>query len=334
MKQQKQDEYIKISVSKLIPLVIGLVLLASLPILLYFGGPFLAKQPFFKSTQTRLVIALHDTPVIGQYIPARMLPTDYILTQVFPQEGFQTNIRFGDIVPKMVAAGIIDKGKLEELYKGKEGKDSIPKDMRLLLEKPSRSTITITKDNSSWLINFLWPLGLANKMTINEQSPIAGKNVNYFASTGGWTLGKEDSGGVYFNSTELIKLNKSQEQRVKRIAETIYRPCCNNSSFFQDCNHGSAALAVIMLGVSQGLSDDEIYTTVLHFNSFWFPQNYTKTALYFQYEKNTEWHEVEPKTILSKEYSSITGWLSTVDSFIQKRPDLLPASTNGPGCSV
>ena len=37
------------------------------------------------------------------------------------------------------------------------------------------------------------------------------------------------------------------------IAKNAYRSCCDNSTFFQDCNHGWALLGLLQLGAGQGL---------------------------------------------------------------------------------
>ncbi len=171
-------------------------------------------------------------------------------------------------------------------------------------------------------------------MEINKQSPVYGADINNFASTGGWQLGKDESGGVYFNKFPLIKLTDSQQRRVKMIADSTYRPCCNNSTFFQDCNHGSAAMALIELGVFQGFSDTDIYRTLLGFNAFWFPQNYNEIALYFNVIKNTDWHDIDPRLALSKNYSSISGWLQNVDAPVRNVHGLLPTSANGGSCGA
>ncbi|MBI4080224.1 MAG: hypothetical protein HY430_00455 [Candidatus Levybacteria bacterium] len=322
------ESYYYVAITKKSIIVVCLIIFF---ILLTSAGTFAYSQGKLQPFLSKTAIWLYEKPLIGTYIQAKWLPTDYILSQVLPMKGYQTKITLGDIVQKMVAAGIIDPQKLNETYKARGG---TPREMKELLSKPSHTPILVTKETSSWLINILWPLGLSNKMVINEKSPIAGKDVGNFASTGGWTLGKEENGGAYFNSVELIQLSQNQEQRVKALADSIYRPCCNNSSFFQDCNHGSAALALIELGVAQGLRDDEIYKTLLVFNSFWFPQNYTETALYFQYAKNTVWDDIDPKLLLSKEYSSASGWIASVDIPAQKIPNLLPALQSGGGCSV
>lgn len=322
-------EYVTISLSKK-----TIAFLAVVFVFLFASSLLVLRPSLFAldSAQVeRVALTVRGMPVIGEYVPAKYLPTAYILEQVTPKSGYRTKIVFSDVVVKMVQAGVIDRQKVEELYKGR---GEVPKEMEELLTKPSNTPIHVTADNSWWLVNLLWPLGLSNKMSVNERGPLAGENVGNFASTGGWNLGKEEKGGVYYNSLELIKLTPGQEKRVRALADSVYRPCCNNSTFFQDCNHGSAALGIIELGVAQGLSDEEIYKTVLYFNAYWFPQNYAETALYFQKVENQEWKRVDPKVILSKDYSSISGWLANVDTPLKKMPDVLPALQNAGSCSA
>lgn len=269
--------------------------------------------------------------------PVKSLSSDYTqlvkdaTETVLPKAGFQTHIVLGGVVPAMVADGIIDMNKVQALYKNRGG---IPPAEMQILTSTSTQPLTVNADNAAWLVHILWPMGLANKLDINNRSPIAGKNVNEYASTGGWQLGKAGSGGVYFNQYNLIALTTAEQQRVQQIAQNTYRPCCDNSSFFQDCNHGSAAMALIELGVSQGLSDAEIYKTLLAFNSYWFQQNYLETALYFKITKNLDWKDIDPKRILSKDYSSISGWMKNVDSVVSQIPGLLPATQNGARCGA
>jgi hypothetical protein len=167
-------------------------------------------------------------------------------------------------------------------------------------------------------------------MAINKRSPIAGRDLPRLASTGGWELGKEKNGASYFNRYDLIRLTAEQEMRVHRIATSTYRPCCDNSTFFQDCNHGSAALAVIQLGVAQGLSDDEIYRTLLAFNSYWFGPSYFETALYFNVVKGVDWSAVDPRLMLSRRYSAASGWDRNVHAQAAKVAGLLPKVEEDP----
>lgn len=318
--------YIPINKKKLSFLVIPLIFFLALLLLNVFIKPEVKQSLVNKSAMW-----LYEKSVTRKFVQAKWLPKDYILSQVLPKDGYQTKLSLGSIGPQMVRAGVIDMQKLEELYKNRGG---IPQDMKEMLRGASNTPIRVTQENSAWLLNILWPMGVANKMAINEKSPIAGENVGRFASTGGWTLGLEQNGGAYFNTLKLITLTPAQEKRVLKLGESIYRPCCDNSSFFQDCNHGSAALALIELGVAQGLSDKEIYKAVLVFNSYWFPRNYTETALYFQAAKNQIWNDVNPKIILAKEYSSISGWSTNIDTPAQQIPGLFPPAQSGGGCSV
>ena len=256
---------------------------------------------------------------------------DAIGEQLRPKEGFQTKLVFGDVVPRMVSHGIIDMTKMEALYKERGG---IPPELKQVLTQPTTTPLVFTGENANWLVNILWPIGLSNKMAINKRSPIVGKDIGNLASTAGWQLGKAKNGASYFNRYELIPLTREQQQRVWRIATSTYRPCCDNSTFFQDCNHGSAALAVIQLGVSQRLSDGEIYRTLLAFNSFWFGPSYLETALYFNVVKEKNWSDLDPRVLLSRRYSTASGWHRNVHLHASKVPGLLPKAEDDESCGA
>ena len=80
--------------------------------------------------------------------------------------------------------------------------------------------------------------------------------------------------------------------------------------------------------------EEELYKEALAFNSFWFPQQYIQTALFFKINKNTDWKEVNPEVILGYDYSAISNWSKNVKSEIAKIPDLLPKTSGGAGCGV
>jgi len=255
-----------------------------------------------------------------------------IVRRVLPPEGYKTKIIFGDSILKMEEAGIIDKTKFEKLYADRGG---LPPELKLLLEKPSYDPITINEQNSQYLINLLWPLGIANKNVILSTSEAARpENVNNLASTGGWGLGKSANGGDYYNSSEILKLSPAQEALVQKVAANIYRPCCGNSTAFPDCNHGAAMLGMLQLGAMLGLDEKELYEEALKFNSFWFPDQYSKMALMFQYTKNLDWKDVDPKTALGKDYSSGSGFNANVLQPLASIPGLLKEKSGGSGCSA
>ncbi len=325
--QNSEKNELVVPISKNKFLLSLLVLLSFIAIVLSY--PLLSQQPFFANFAKILRGNRVETGYIknGNYADRKIA----VFEETNPKNGFTSKIVLGDTIPKLVSLGVIDIAKMQQVYQGRGG---IPKDEMQLLTKSSRTSLTITASNANWIVNLLWAIGLSNKMEINKQSPVNGPGVNNFASTGGWTLGKEESGGVYFNKYQIISLTAEQQKRVKIIADNTFRPCCNNSTFFQDCNHGSAGMALIELGVSQGLSDTEIYKTLLAFNAFWFPQNYNEIALYFNVVKKTDWHDVDPKLALSKSYSSVGGWMTNIDTEVAKVPNLLPKPQNSGSCGA
>jgi len=170
-------------------------------------------------------------------------------------ESFQSEIKLGDSILRLVENGVIDPKKFTALYENRGG---LPAELRNILTERSDKPILLTRDNANIYLNLFWPLGLANYMEGNNKSPVNSSSLFNFASTGGWTLGKEQNGGAYFNKFKIVQLTKEQEDIVIRIASNSYRPCCDNSAFFQDCNHGSALLGLLELGASQGLSEDRL----------------------------------------------------------------------------
>jgi hypothetical protein len=255
---------------------------------------------------------------------------DEAVAAVLPEEGFQSKIALGDSVEKLVQNGVIDRDKFLAIY---ENRGSLPAELEDVLDTPSDTPILLTKGNANYYVNLMWPIGLANYMSTNKESPVAGKSLFNFASTGGWNLGKEKNGGAYFNKFQIVALTPEQEALVTKIAQNTYRPCCNNSTFYQDCNHGSALLGLLQLGASQGLSEDELYREALAFNSFWFPDNYIQTALYFKAVKNIDWGEVDPKVVMGKDFSSGSG-NAAVQAEVAKIPGLVPQQKGGASCGA
>lgn len=224
-----------------------------------------------------------------------------IADQVLPKEGFTLPISWGDLGPRLIEAGVIDAKKFEEAIKPTD-------EQKEILTKGSEAKIKIDSSNSQFVVDVLWALGLAQKSVVYKEGPIGtdykGKEAN-FASTGGWTLAKGNAVN-FLNRFDLIPLTGEQQIRVGEIAKNVYRPCCGNSTWFPDCNHGMAALAAIELLVSQGYSDEEVYKYILELNSFWFPDSYITLAVYFE-GQGVSWDKVDAKKVLSSEFSSGMG---------------------------
>lgn len=240
-------------------------------------------------------------------------------------------VKWGDVIVKMVRGGAIDKKKFSDLYQSRQTDLA---EVQKLLESTSDQEIVVTQANSGLILNLLWPLGIANKTNVLAQGPMGTQykdQVGNFASTGGWTLGSKD-GGKLFNSQNLVKLTPQQEALVTEISQNIYRPCCGNSTYFPDCNHGAAMLGYIELAVAASLSKDQIYKNALALNSYWFPQTYAEIATYMKAKQNRDWKDVNPVEALGVEYSSGQG-AGKVNKELQTL-GLVPKVSGGGGCGV
>ena len=234
---------------------------------------------------------------------------DEAVVQVLPPGGFQSNISLGNSIIRLVQDGVINPKKFESLYRNGS---AVPQELRNVLNQPSDQPIRLTRQNANVYLNLLWPLGLSNHMQANDMSPLNGSRLYNFSSTAGWTLGNASNGGLYFNKFRIVSLTPQQEAMVTMIAQNTYRPCCNNPTFFQDCNHGSALLGLLELGASQGLTENELYREALMFNSFWFPQVYVLLAVHFEASSHLGWSEVDPRLALSYDFSSLAGFYSII----------------------
>lgn len=223
--------------------------------------------------------------------------------QVFPLQGYTFKIRWGDLGRKMIEDGVIDKTKLAQAV---VGQDNLPPELERYFNG-GEQTIELNANNSHFWVDVLWGLGLANDSEILDKGLMmeAGDASN-FASTGGYTLSVDDA-MKYYSKFSYLNLDATQQRLVKEIAEGVFRPCCGNSTAFPDCNHGMAALGLIELMVSQGFSKDEIFKTVLAFNSYWFPQTYLDIAYHFA-KNGRRYSDVAPSLILSKSFSSASGY--------------------------
>ncbi len=241
--------------------------------------------------------------------------------KVLPPEGVVLPVRFGDLGAKMVSAGVIDRDKFEQLYLSQGKLDA---EAKSLLDGKSNNNLKITSENSGMILNLLWALGLATKNDILSSGEMAdpkygarlpdGQGAENFASTGGWTLAKgdpsTDSGQAtmeHYSRHQFVVLNPEEQALVERVSKNIYRPCCDNTTHFPDCNHGMAMLGLLELMASQGVGEDEMYRVALQVNSYWFPDNYLTIAKYLD-SKGVAWGSASPKEILGYAFSSGSGY--------------------------
>ncbi|KKQ07333.1 MAG: hypothetical protein A3A96_03950 [Candidatus Zambryskibacteria bacterium RIFCSPLOWO2_01_FULL_39_39] len=131
----------------------------------------------------------------------------------------------------------------------------------------------------------------------------------------------------HYSRHKFFDLTLEQQALVDKVSRGIYRPCCNNSTHFPDCNHGMAMLGLLELLASQGASEQKMWKAALAVNSYWFPDTYTIIANYMK-AKGVEWQDVNPQEILGRNYSSASGY-AKISS--QVAPSAQRGSSNGCG---
>ena len=226
--------------------------------------------------------------------------------EISPKDGVELPARWGNLGVQMTEAGVIDKEKFAGLY---TQRGELSEADKKLLTDNNNGNLVITPENSGVMLNMLWALGLGNKNLILENGPMMDPRyggAGNFASTGGWTLAQGDA-MTHYNMHSFITLTAEQQALVEKVAKNIYRPCCNNSTYFPDCNHGMAMLGLLELMASQGANEQDMYKTALLVNSYWFPDTYENIKIYMK-NKNIEWKDVNPQEILGINYSSASGY--------------------------
>lgn len=225
---------------------------------------------------------------------------------VLPADGVELPVVWRDIGQRMLAAGVIDQKKFEELYAQRGGMDE---QMVQLLTGTDNGRLKITAQNSGYLLNLLWAFGLGNKNEVLEDGEMSDKQyggAGNFASTGGWSLSTGDAMNHYSRHL-FVSLTPEQQQLVDRVSRGIYRPCCGNSTHFPDCNHGMAMLGLLELMASQGVSEDQMYQAALAVNAYWFPNQALTIAKYLELNGNS-WNKADPRELLGAKYFSSQGF--------------------------
>lgn len=226
--------------------------------------------------------------------------------ELFPEGGVELPVTWGDLGAKLVSVGAIDRAKFEGLYEARGG---MTDEYRKLLDGEDNGKIVIDENNAGFILNLFWALGLANKSPVLERGPMMDPKyggAQGFASTGGWTLSAGDPMGHY-SKHMMFPMTPEQHALAEKVAQGVYRPCCNNSTHFPDCNHGMAMLGLLELMASQGATEDEMYSAALKANAYWFPDAYAMIAEY-ERGRGKEWKDADPKTMLGKDYSSASGF--------------------------
>jgi len=259
--------------------------------------------------------------------------SENLFDEINPTKGFEISAKYGDLGPRMIESGVIDLEKFKQTYE--KSAQPLTKEQLEILTKGSDKKIKIDRDNSYFLLNFFWAAGLANKskaLTEGDIVKYGEGQVGNFASTGGWSLSKTQPMDYYAKS-DLIPMTPEQESLVEKVAGNIYRPCCNNSTAFPDCNHGMALLSVLQLMSANGATEKQMFEAAKYYNAFWFPSNYYDLALYFKNSQGKSFRDVPAEIILGKDYSSASGW-SKVKKWLADKGIVEQPPEQGGSCGV
>jgi len=218
-----------------------------------------------------------------------------ITEQVVPNEGFEIDATWNGAVKKMIDEGALDPQKLENILAKRYDQEMKP-EWRAILNGEN-SKLRIDKDNGVFMMYVLWALAKHNNNQILFDSPFAKYFKNYDIGVG----------AVGYGNMDLLPLNPEQQKLAENIGAGAFRPCCNNSTARPDCSHGFSALGLVQLMVSQGFSEEEIFDAFVKFNSYWFPENYVKAAIYLEVAEGKSWNEADKKRIAGQEFSSLSG---------------------------
>lgn len=246
---------------------------------------------------------------------------------VLPSKGVLLPVTWGNLGSQLAAAGVIDAEKFAAIY---QQRGAFTNEYKNLLLGKNNGQMKMTPENSGYLLNLFWALGLANKNAILDsgemQNPLYG-GAGRFASTAGWTITQGDPMD-HFSRHAFFTLTTEQQNLVDRVSRGIYRPCCGNSTHFPDCNHGMAMLGLLELMASQGVSEEEMWKVALAVNSYWFPDKYLTIAAYLK-TQGIEWSAADAKEILGKNYSSSSGYANIAARVVAPK-----GQGGGGGCGV
>ncbi len=251
------------------------------------------------------------------------------LDQVNPPQGYKLPVSYDSLGPALLQSGAIDFDKFAEVYS--QAGDPLTQGEIDVLQKGGDEQVIITSQNAHFLLNFFWAVGLVNRNPMLTDGPITTESkgrIDGFASTGGWTIGAKPVTEL-FASTDLIQLTPEQQSRVQDAASAIYRPCCDNPTFFPDCNHGMAMLGLLELMGSRNASVDEMLQAAKYVNAYWFPQQAVEIAILLKTSQNVDFAAADPRLVVGPQLSSGSG-SGQLHAHL-KSNGLLPASPDGGG---
>ena len=148
---------------KKIKLVYGVIVISVL-----INVVLVAKLTLFKEVTLNSILNRSKDPVVTTKKSANDL-----FEQINPEKGYEINVSYGELGPLMIESGIIDLEKFKSVY-AKSNQPLTPQQEEIL-NSGSSEKIIIDRDNSYFLLNFFWAVGLNNKSKILDEGEI----INY-----------------------------------------------------------------------------------------------------------------------------------------------------------
>lgn len=248
-------------------------------------------------------------------------------------ESYALPVVLGDIGPRLIESGAIDRTRFIETF---AAADKPLTDAQLaILDQNHSETVVIDQANSHFLLNLFWAFGLVNQNPILTEGAMVAKSdgrIESFASTGGWTLATKPVTELYA-SIPLVLLSADQQDRVNEVAGAVYRPCCNNSTAFPDCNHGMAMLGLLELMAAQGATVDDMRKAAKFVNAFWFPQQMAEIATLLKVTGGIDYANAEARLVVSANYSSSSGF-EAIHRWLADNGHLSQPASEGNQCGV
>ncbi|PIR44478.1 MAG: hypothetical protein COV10_04460 [Candidatus Vogelbacteria bacterium CG10_big_fil_rev_8_21_14_0_10_51_16] len=223
-----------------------------------------------------------------------------------PGQGMSVSIPWAEMGAALVREGVIDESKWQELYQARGG---LTTDEQALLTANAPAEVIMDAKNASYFLNLLWAVGLGNAHEALAEGSMQDERyggAGNFASTGGWTLARGDT-MQHYGAHRMIPLTPEEAERVTRVSQDIYRPCCNNATHFPDCNHGMAMLGLMELMASKGATDEELYQAALSANSLWFREQY-QTITAFVESRGLQVSQIPAKELVGQNFASASAF--------------------------
>jgi hypothetical protein len=205
--------------------------------------------------------------------------------------GVSTPVEWGNLLPELKALGVVDTALLNKGLTDARGYGlTAAEDARF--NEESHELIRIDNESKTYLMYVFWALAFVNA------NPVLNVSTHMYANN------TSPIGSAKYDSLPILKFTSMQQELIEDIALNSYRPCCNAPTLKPDCSHGFAALGLIEFLVSNGVSRDNIFKTLLQFNSYSFSNDYADVTLALQ-EQGQSWNSANATQIMGYSYSSL-----------------------------